>query len=124
MSGVEHTSNFAQIADAAVTGLTQGLTLAAEGLLALSLEQVPMRQLDLAGSGGVVPAADPDEGAAVTYDTPYATRLHEHPEYQFSKKANPGAKGKYVEDPAMEKSAELGKVISTQINRATGRWKS
>lgn len=121
MSGVEHTSNFAQIADAAVTGLTQGLTLAAEGLLSLALPVTPLREELLRSSGAVIPAVDPEEGAAVTFDTPYAARLHEHPEYNFSE---PGTGAKYVENPAMENSRELGKVVSTQVNRATGRWKS
>lgn len=33
--------------------------------------------------------------AQVGYHTPYAHRLHEHPEYNF----NHGRKGKYLEDP-------------------------
>lgn len=111
------TSNFGQFADSALRGILRGETLAGERLLAMSMEQVPMRNLDLSGSGAVIPAVDPEEGAAVTYDTPYAARLHEHPEYQFSTKVNPGAKGKYLEDPALENAAELGQIIATEAGR-------
>lgn len=116
-ASVSVTSNFGEASDMALAGILRGETLAAERLLGLSLEQVPMRQLELAGTGAVIPAVDPEEGAAVTYDTPYAARLHEHPEYQFSTKVNPGAKGKYVEDPAMANSAELGEIIATEAGR-------
>jgi hypothetical protein len=33
----------------------------------------------------------------VGYHTPYAARLHEHPEYKFQK----GRKAKYLQDPLM-----------------------
>jgi len=39
----------------------------------------------------------------VSYDTPYAARLHEHPEYNFQN----GRQGKYLEEPAMQNRAEL-----------------
>lgn len=92
--------------------IMEGETLAAERLLALSAAEVPLDLGTLAGSGTVKPATDPDEGAAVVYDTPYATRHHEHPEYNFQN----GRKGKYVEDPAMENKAELGEIIAKKIS--------
>jgi len=48
----------------------------------------------------------------VGYHTPYALRLHEHPEYHFNK----GRKGKYLEDPAKE-------VIPTIKIRLSGELK-
>ena len=50
----------------------------------------------------------------MTFDTPYAVRLHENPQYNFSE---PGTGGKYVENPAMENSRELGQIIATEAGR-------
>lgn len=97
--------------------LVRGENVAAEALLGFSLEEVPFDIGTLAGSGAVEPATDPDEGAAVSYDTPYAARLHEHPEFNFSKDSNPGAKGKYLEDPALERKAELGAIMVAEVLR-------
>lgn len=38
------------------------------------------------------------------YHTPYAARLHEHPEYRFQK----GRKGRYLVDPIIKNAAVLG----------------
>jgi hypothetical protein len=113
-ASVSVTSNFGEATQMALAGILRGETLAAERLLALSLPRTPLRDGLLRGSGAVIPAVDPQEGAAVTYDTPYAARLHEHPEYNFSQ---PGTGGKYLENPAMESSAELGKIIATEAGR-------
>lgn len=94
------------------------LSLAAEGLLGYAVERAPFREGLLRESAAVIPAVDPEEGAAVTFDTPYAARLHEHPEYNFSE---PGTGAKYVENPAMEHARELADVIRTQMDRATKR---
>lgn len=63
-------------------------------LLSLSSKEVPHDEGTLQASGNV----DPDQRnqmVTVGYHTPYAARLHEHPEYHFQK----GRKGKYLEDP-------------------------
>ncbi|WP_350351880.1 hypothetical protein ABS642_00765 [Microbacterium sp. A8/3-1] len=91
--------------------IMHGENLAAERLLALSVAEVPHEWGTLSDSGTVEPASTPEEGSAVTFDTPYAARLHEHPEYRFNK----GRKGKYVEDPAMEHRDELGEIIAEQV---------
>lgn len=103
---------FGDVMESILAGTVQGVQQAAEHLLAKSQEQVPMDQGTL-GSSGTVAMATEDKGmtAQVVYDTPYAARLHEHPEYHFSKKSNPGAKGKYLEDPAMENKTEIGNII-------------
>lgn len=91
--------------------LRVGVALAGERLLALSAEQVPHDLGTLQGSGAVstpLGSRDGDPEAHVTYDTPYAARLHEHPEYNFQG----GRKGKYLEDPAVENRAELGAIIA------------
>lgn len=113
-ASVSVTSNFDGVTQAALAGVLRGETLAAERLLALSMPNVPLRDGTLRGTGAVVPASDPEEGAAVTFDTPYAARLHEHPEFTFSE---PGTGGKYVENPAMENSAQLGAIIAAEAGR-------
>jgi len=88
-----------------------GENKAAERLLALATLEVPFDEGTLSETGAVVPATDPEEGAAVTFDTPYAARLHEHPEYNFQN----GRKGKYVEDPALANADELGEIVANEV---------
>lgn len=102
---------FAAAGAEAVARLIQGQNLAAERLLALSNEEAPLEIGTLIGSSTVIPATSPEEGAAVVYDTPYAARLHEHPEFNFQN----GRKGKYLEDPAVENRQELGDIIRKQV---------
>lgn len=110
-------SNFGLFADIALAAILRGETKAAEELLAQALPRTPFRNGDLRSSGGVAPAADPEEGAAVTFDTPYAVRLHEHPEYNFSE---PGTGAKYLENAALENAKKLGDIIATEARRAAG----
>lgn len=64
----------------------------ASEILRLSQREVPHDKGSLQNSGSV---EDREEESIVGYHTPYAARLHEHPEYKFQK----GRKGKYLEDP-------------------------
>lgn len=113
------TNNLGQIAGKVSAGALHGTTVAAQRLLALSKDRVPEDQGTLGLSGAVESAKDTGDGAeaAVVYSQPYAARLHEHPEYNFSTKSNPRAQGKYVEEPAMENRAELLKIVETEIER-------
>lgn len=110
---VSMTNNFRAITDEIRGRLRQGVALSAERLLALSAEQVPLDEGTLQGSGSVsTPLASRDEIVSqVVYDTPYAARLHEHPEYNFQG----GRKGKYLEDPALENKGELGDIIRKEV---------
>lgn len=91
--------------------IMDGENLAAERLLALSAEEVPLDLGTLLGTGTVEPAITPEEGAGVVYDTPYAARLHAHPEYNFQN----DRKGGYLEDPAIEHRDELGAIIAKKV---------
>lgn len=93
--------------------LITGLNKAAERGLAITAERAPFDLGTLVDSGAVEPASDPTEGAAVTYDTPYARRHHEHPEYNFQG----GRQGKYVEEPMLEARDELGAIIAAEVSR-------
>lgn len=64
----------------------------AEELLRLSQLEVPLDKSFLMQSGNIQP--DNDE-YIVGYNTPYAARLHENPQFRFKNRR----KGKYLEDP-------------------------
>lgn len=112
-ANVTVTSNFREVLADADERLMRGETMAAHRLLALSSIEVPFEVGTLDASGQVLPAEDAEQGAAVTYDTPYAARLHEHPEYNFQG----GRKGKYLEDPALHNKRELGDIIAAEVRR-------
>lgn len=71
-------------------------------IMRLSQAEVPHDKGSLQNSGTVEEALDGD--VIVGYHTPYAARLHEHPEYRFQK----GRKGKYLEDPIKRNQSVLG----------------
>lgn len=108
---VTMTSNISRNTDEIMRGLIEGENKAAERLLALSVERAPLDIGTLIGSGTVDRATDAEEGATVVFDTPYAARLHEHPEYHFQG----GRQGKYVEEPALQNKGELGDIIRKEV---------
>lgn len=70
-------------------------------ILRLSQMEVPHDTGYLQDTGVVEEMGD---NVVVGYHTPYAARLHEHPEYKFQK----GRKGKFLEDPIVRNSKILG----------------
>lgn len=115
---VTFSNNLAAKVDDIIGGLRSGVGLAGERLLGLSAEQVPVDEGTLMGSGSVstpLASRDADPAAVVSYDTAYAVRLHEHPEYQFQG----GRKGKYLEDPAVQNRKELGDIIRQEVLRGS-----
>jgi len=83
---------FNQLAKQVEQRKRKSLNDVASEILRLSQREVPHDIGTLQNSGFV---EDRDEEAIVGYNTVYAARLHEHPEYSFQK----GRKGKYLEDP-------------------------
>ena len=73
----------------------------ANEILRLSEIEVPLDKGTLQNSGNV---QDVEDGYIIGYHTPYAARLHEHPEYHFQR----GRKGKYLEDPIRNNQEALG----------------
>lgn len=70
----------------------RALSDGAEHLLGEANKRVPHDEGNLQRSGIV--SLDPNQGQAnISYDTPYAARLHEHPEYEFQE----GREGKWLE---------------------------
>lgn len=102
-------------------GLTQGLNKAAEHVLAEAIDRVPVDQGDLRLSGAVTRTGNINEPALVSFDTPYAARLHEHPEYNFSPKTNANAQGKWLENAAVESKDEVGRLIRDEIKAIGGQ---
>lgn len=112
---VSMTNNLGRIGAQVISDLVDGENLAAERGLALSVERSPWDQGTLAGAHTVERAETPEGGAAIVVDTPYAARLHEHPEYNFSTDANPQAQGKWVENAVVENRRELGEIIRNRV---------
>lgn len=93
----------------------RGLLLAAEHVLGVSNQKVPLEEGTLERSG----TASVDEGqlvAAISYDTPYAVRQHEEMTYRHA----PGRQAKYLESALNEESATAQEIIAAQVRRAMG----
>lgn len=91
----------------------RGLLLGAEHVLAASRQRVPINEGTLERSG----AASVDEqsmSAAVSYDTPYAVRVHE----DMNARHAPGRSAKYLESVLPETAGEVQALIAAQIRRA------
>lgn len=80
----------------------KGLWQAAEEILRAANQRVPLDTGVLQASGDT--DVDGNElAAAIFYDTPYAVRLHEHPEYDFQG----GREGKWLERTINERSNDI-----------------
>lgn len=73
--------------------VSRALQVISEEVMRLSQREVPHDTGFLQNSGSVKSVSKSEK--IVGYHTPYAARLHEHPEFRFGK----GRKGKYLEDP-------------------------
>lgn len=83
-------------------GVKRGLLDAGLEGMRLSQFEVPHDEGTLQNSGTV--EVMPNGDVVLGYHTPYAARLHEHPEYRFQK----GRKGKYISDPLNRNASVLG----------------
>lgn len=75
----------------------RGLRDVGEELLRVARKEVPhdTGNLELHGEVDDSGLEDDRPSIAVAFNTPYAARMHEHPEYHFQK----GRKAKYLADP-------------------------
>jgi hypothetical protein len=92
-----------------------GLMLAAEHLLGVSRQLVPLEEGTLERSG----VASVDEGeltAAVSYDTVYAVRQHE----EMTWRHDPGRQAKYLEVPMFWETDTMLDLIAAELRRETG----
>lgn len=96
-------------------GALEGLSDALQYLLEESNKLVPLDESPLQSSGAVSVDADLLHGV-VSYDTPYAVRLHEHPEYRFQR----DREGKWLEKTWRTKRVKAVGVIRKAIARKMG----
>ncbi|MFE7316409.1 hypothetical protein ACFU7T_25455 [Streptomyces sp. NPDC057555] len=98
---------------AARSAAARGMLLAAEHVLGASRQRVPIAEGTLERSG----AASVDEQrltSAVSYDTPYAVRVHENLHARHA----PGRTAKYLESVLPENAGTVQALIAAQIRRA------
>jgi len=93
----------------------QGLIDALEYLKDQSDQTTPYREGGLVQSGHVDVDTKQKIGA-VSYDTPYAVRLHEHPEYNF----RGNGRGKWLEKTIQEQRKELEKLAGGRLKIVIG----
>ncbi len=69
--------------------------------------------------------------AVVAFNTPYATRLHEHPEFEFGhtrekrgREPVQGTGGKYLERPLSDHREDYMKVVAGEIKKELDRGKA
>jgi hypothetical protein len=106
----EFNSRVSQLNAKVVSVATEAVGMAGDELLRLSTSEVPHDTGYLQASGKV---SKKSLEAAVSYNTPYAVRVHEHPEFRFQG----GRKGKYLEDP-MKRNVETFRQIITKRVKA------
>ena len=91
-----------------LAGASKAVGEAGDALLRLSVMEVPHDTGTLQKSGNVTKG---NLESLVSYNTPYAVRVHEHPEYHFQK----GRKAKYLEDPLKNNVSGFKTIISNRI---------
>lgn len=90
----------------------EALFEAAEFILQESNKIAPLDEGTLIRSGNVDSGEKNGKPAAsVYYDTPYAVRLHEHPEYNFQN----GREGKYLEKTLTRNRAKVKDYIESRM---------
>ncbi|MGE9695917.1 hypothetical protein ACQKFA_19370 [Streptomyces sp. CH6] len=107
------TWNGARALGAMQAGAVLGVRLAAEHVLTISRARVPIEEGTLERSG----TASVDEAgpvAAVSYDTPYAVRVHE----DLTARHDPGRGAKYLEAVVDEEGERALAIIAAQLRRA------
>ncbi|MFD7738415.1 minor capsid protein [Streptomyces sp. MJM8645] len=93
----------------------RGLLAAAEHVLQASREVVPIEEGTLARSG-VASVDEQQLVAGVSYDTPYATRVHE----DLNARHDAGRSAKYLERPAAQEAPAVERIIAAAVRRALG----
>lgn len=102
--------NWKTVTDVVDVGAMAGLKLSAEYVLSLSKQHCPHDTGTLENSGGTDVKLFK---AQVFYDTPYAARLHEHPEYNFQGKGQ----GKWLENALTQSNVQIIQLMKMSIGR-------
>jgi hypothetical protein len=94
-------------------GAARGLQLAAEHVLQLATDRVPLDEGYLQ-STGTASVDEPSLTAVVSFDGPYAVRQHEELTWRHA----PGRTAKYLENPLNAARPEVAAIIAAEIRRA------
>lgn len=89
----------------------KALWLAGEDILELSNAIVPLDEGTLQASGEVT--ATDGLAVIISYDTPYAVRLHEHPGYKFQG----GREGKWLEKTVNKNSTKVLNRLADELKQ-------
>ncbi|MEV5509047.1 minor capsid protein [Streptomyces orinoci] len=113
MSQSAHLSWNGSAATAAIRqAAARGARLGAEHVLQVSRQKVPIEEGTLERSG-TVSVDEQQATAAVSYDTPYARRVHE----DLTARHAPGRSAKYLESVLPETAGEVQALIAAQVKR-------
>lgn len=105
--------NGAAVTAAIRQAAARGARLGAEHVLQVSRQKVPIAEGTLERSGAV--SVDEQQvAAAVSYDTPYAKRVHE----DMTARHAPGRSAKYLESVLPQENSTVQALIAAQIRRA------
>lgn len=117
-SGVsEMLAEFDKLGTEVLKDVKERLVQGADELLRKANAEVPLDKSTLLKSGGVdTDRVESSLEVDVGFSTPYAIRLHEHPEYNFKN----GRKGKYLEDPVHQNQDLLEKHIGEGLQKLIG----
>ena len=97
--------------------LVRALADGAEYILQESNKIAPLDEGTLTRSGNIDMGLQENKPAAtVFYDTPYAARLHEHPEYNFQN----GREGKYLEKVFNREITAVRNFIAQRLRHLLG----
>jgi len=91
-----------------------GLQAAGEFILGEAIKIVPLDEGDLQRSGVVT--NNGVDTVNISFNTPYARRLHENPQFNFQN----GRQGKYLETPLQQKQQQAFSLMAAEIRRAAG----
>ncbi|MFC9680007.1 hypothetical protein [Streptomyces sp. NPDC056948] len=91
----------------------RGVYLAAEHVLGLSTEVVPLDEAELQRSG-TASVDPPSLTGMVSYDTPYAVVQHERLDFRHA----PGRTAKYLENSLNAARTDVAAIIAAEVRRA------
>ena len=100
-------------------GSQRAAEIAAKAVLTEANKTVPYETGKLKSTGKVAPARvhnGTGGSATVSYNTPYAARLHENPQYNFKGKG----RGKWLQLAIQEMAGRIAGLMAIQLRRELG----
>lgn len=106
-----------QLKDMTNKAMEEAMHDAVEVVLQEANKKVPLDEGTLQRSGNVdVDTSGSEVKGSVYYDTPYAKRLHENPQYNFQR----GREGKWLENTVKEHQDVLTKCMKNRLGERLG----